>query len=158
MKSLCEWLDSKVSDDTIQNKYSKTSYNLPPHLNRNESIEYFYRYYTKNDEDIDTADTFYPNFIDHMRNLNPEDLRNDEELKFLDSITERYGKEHKFLIPPNTNRYHTNFLFKHLIDVSDNSGYNYETVDLNDKVVRLPFIDKELKQSFYKFCKDNTYT
>lgn len=156
--TLQNWLDSKVSDDNILDKYSKTPYNMPRHLNMYESLEDYNRYYKKNDQDVNSADTFYPNLIDGMKEINPEDLSKDKQLKFLDSVTERYkaGKEVKsFLIPPNSNRYHTNYLFKQLVDFSDD--YNYSITDSTGNEVLVPFIDVNFKNAFYKFCQENTY-
>lgn len=156
MKTLRDWLDSKVLDDEIPDKYSKTTHNIPPYLNRYESDDYFNRYYTKDDDDVKTADTFYPDLIDNMLKVNPQDVHSSTQLKFLDSITERYESK-KFLIPPNTNRHHTNFLFKNLVDYSDMNGYNYEILDSKGNIIKLPFLGNDIKTSFYKFCKDNTY-
>ena len=79
----------------IPDKYCKTPYSLPPHLNKREPIDLYHRYYTEDDEDEKAADTYYPDLIEQMREFDPKTLKEDQQLKFLDSITERYGKEKK---------------------------------------------------------------
>jgi hypothetical protein len=160
-KSLQNWLDSKVSDDTVANKYEKTPWNLPPHsASRYEDITTFQRYYKDDtDQDVKASDTIYPSLLDNMRAVNPQDIRKDSQLKLLDCITERYthgSHTRSILIPPNSNRHHTNHLFKKLVDFSDNNDMYYVMSDGKNTEV-LPFVDVDLKDAFYKFCQENTF-
>ena len=160
--SLQNWLDSKVSDSTIKDKYEVNDYNLPPHSNsssRYKNIHTFQKYYDGiDDQDVEASDSFYTGLLETMRDTNPKDIRKDPQLKFLDSINEVYKQDdHKLsvLIPPNSNRHHTNYLFKQLVDCSDYNNMNYVISD-SKNTQDIPYIDVNIKDAFYKFCQDNT--
>jgi hypothetical protein len=62
-------------------------------------------------------------------------------------------REIDVFIPPNTNRFHANHLFKQLVD--KNLEYNMYYDLGNDKPY--PMFDVTMKDAFYRFCMNNTY-
>jgi hypothetical protein len=57
-------------------------------------------------------------------------------------------------IDPTTNRYHTNMLFRMLVDYSYNNEFDYSLHDpeTNEPYANFNLMDRSLKTSFYKFC------
>ncbi len=159
-----KWLNSKVNDCTIKSKYDYHKDTLDPYLKKYENIKIFRNYYKENnDTDILNSDQSYLFIINEEKKHNFEEFKNDEFLLFLDHHVERYRsedgeKEKQILIPPNTNRYHTNYLFKMLVDCSDffeltTNIYNPKTREIE----LIPLIDTDFKDIFYEFCYNNTY-
>src|SRR5436190_12883302 len=105
---LNQWLDSKVNDITIKDKYEITNNNLNPYYGKYENELYFDG---KDDTDIQANDIFYLNLI---RNVNEKSLN--ELIKYIDRV----------LIPPNTNRYHANQLYKKMVDYIIDNNFNYD--------------------------------
>jgi hypothetical protein len=58
------------------------------------------------------------------------------------------------LIFPNSNRYHANYLFKQLVDCSDEYNMNYYLGDVQEEKIK--FIDVDFKNKFYEWCYENT--
>lgn len=130
---LKKWLDSKVYDNSIENKYEITEFTLKPYKSKyNKEI-----YYTENDEDCE--------FLC--------DLKDNNNLQ-----TELDNYDDHLFIPPNTNRYHTNSLFRQLIDFSIENEFsnNYFVDDGKNGYMKCNIIDRSLKKAFYKFCHDNS--
>jgi hypothetical protein len=155
------WLDSKVNDSSILTKYEQNEDSLPSYFNKSVHLSNFQRYYNTNDGDVQASDKFYTSLLKNIRETDKDSLKEDKQLNFLNRITEKYretpginneNKDIDILIPPNTNRHHTNFLFKQLVDYSDNNKFFYK---IDDKHVRL--IDPNLKEAFYQFCYNNTH-
>jgi hypothetical protein len=158
--NLIRWLTSKVNDDTIHSIYDDSEYTLNNFLNEYEYIDDYTEFY--NDGDIDMV-------------LNTDPLINDKSMSHL---VERYrpasffkqdtwAKSNKkvkvkelsndnrsidIFIPPNSNRYHTNYLFKKLVDESLKNDMYYHL----DSVDPYRLFDITMKESFYKFCMKNT--
>jgi len=57
------------------------------------------------------------------------------------------------LIPPNTNRYHTNYLFKELVNYVYDNNMFYEI----DKGANDVLVDPSMKKAFYTFCYNFTH-
>lgn len=99
-------------------------------------------------------------------------FKNNDKLQSLDNYVERYvsndvilsGKfdkekqeEKEVLIPPSTNRYHANYLFKKLVDYAYNNNYSYNIYDKKTgKYINMHVFDKDMKSPFYEFCFSKT--
>lgn len=122
------WLDQKVRSTNSINSTNR----LPP--------EPYCSAYTK--------DAYYSN------------LEKDSDLKYLTkkSHPDRNLYQDHIFIDPNTNRYHANMLFRMMVDYSYDKGFDYVLHDpeTKKKYVEFNLMDKELKESFYKFCYENT--
>lgn len=127
----------------------------------------FSRYYdVDNDQDLASIDTFQLQVLAMTREHDPEEFENNKDMQYLDSCIERYRvldgdsnngnswsttkkgkksgvdkykyKEIDVLIPPNSNRYHANYLFKQLVDYCQANGVDY--------------VNPNFKDIFYEFC------
>lgn len=84
-------------------------------------------YYPINEWHPDRIGLYYPDTTEFKLDpLTPKEARED------------YGK-YQVSIPPNTNRYHANLLFKQLVNYSEDNGFSI-----------LRSVDK---YDFYDFCK-----
>jgi len=129
MSKLDSWLNSKVRDNTLD-KYTIDEYSLRPYYSKYDE----HGYYIENDSDM--------RMNDKIQQLDETNIYND----------------HIFLYP-NTNRYHTNYLFRQLIDVSHDNKFNYAIYSKNGKNVEHNYfnlMDATFKETFYQFCYDNT--
>lgn len=142
-----QWLDSKVNDELVVGKYDVERY----HIGQGEyNPDMFDRYYNKDsgDQDVAASDTSYITLVDteklHVKKL-------DDQLAFIDKSVERYEQE-SVLIPPHSNRWHANHLFKQLVDYCASNKLLFETEE--GDVEHL--IDVNFKDAFYEFCYDNT--
>lgn len=154
-----EWLDSRVTDpeDTHMQKQRV------PTL----SMNVYHRYYKGDtDQDIKSSDNFSISLLDDMKRNSPQEIRSDKHLTLLDTVTERYTDNSNkdkstiksVLIRPDTNRHHANFLFKRLVDFCDNNDFNYCSLNPSTyEYETMNLIDTSFKDSFYKFCYDNTH-
>ena len=130
-----KWLNSKVRDDTIKDIYEINEYTLSPYEGYFDDINY----YSPNDDDLQN------NAICCLEN-------NEYLIDYVDSF-----KDIDILIPPNTNRFHCNTLFKQLVDYSIFNNYEYDIYDdLINELRNYPLIYPEFKEEFYKFCFENT--
>lgn len=88
-------------------------------------------------------DTYYnTNDVDEQKKDIP-----DEEKKYIDHM----------YIEPDTKRYHANMLFRRLLDYSIDNNFTYNIYDEeNNDYEWCDLIDKTLKESFYKFCYENS--
>lgn len=149
--ALKDWLDRAV--DGCESKYSPDEHSLPvPKNGLPTDMRNIYRYYIA--DDLRSSDKF---FINCLNNTDREQLNEDKQLKFLNCVTDRFidrsnGNIKSVLIPPNTNRYHSNFLFKKLVDRCDDKKMTYQVADESFKLV-----DPNLKEAFYQFCFENTH-
>ena len=129
MSDLNKWLNSKVSDNTLD-KYTIDEYSLKPY----DSKYGEYCYYTKDDSDMQMND--------EIQQCDNDNVYND----------------HIFLYP-NTNRYHVNYLFRQLVDLSYDNNFNYKIYSKNGKNIEYEYynlMDVSFKESFYQFCCDNS--
>ncbi|ARF09447.1 hypothetical protein Indivirus_1_70 [Indivirus ILV1] len=107
----------------------------------------------------ETPPTMY--YSTYTKDAYYSDSKNDSDLKYLNKKfidqENEYYVDHIY-IDPNTNRYHANLLFRMMVDYSYENNFDYELHDPETGNVALKFnlMDKELKQSFYKFCYENT--
>lgn len=132
------WLDSKVNDKTISNKYEVSDFSLT-HYASNYPKE---AYYVDGDQDFDANDKFYYNLL---INTNEGDVE--------EGLRQLYQYLDHLFIPPNTNRYHANHLFRKMKDFSLENGFDYKVYEPTIKKYGLyNFIDAYLKEDFYKFC------
>ena len=166
---LCQvWLDSKIPN--TETKYSEDGSCLP--FGRDRYINDFKYYYNDNDQDVKASDNTYLSILKHY-NKSDGDLYpiqgkfDNNTIQYMKKRVERYintiepinSKE--ILIPPNTYRYHVNYLFKKLIDCVEhkkNIGictYSYND-DRKKKAIKFKLMDKNMKDAFYKFCYDNS--
>lgn len=133
--SISVWLDEKVNDSSIPNKYEITQYTLDSYKTEFNDIN---KYYTKDDDDFES------NSLDYLLLTKDKSL-----LNHVDTY-----EEGNILIAPNTNRYHCNQLFKKMIDYSIKNKLEYKIKKSNDY---LELIGPEFKENFYKFCYENSY-
>jgi len=71
---------------------------------------------------------------------------------------EEIDEEITILIPPNTNRYHANYLFKRMVQYSINNNMYYDVEDPYKDVYRTELlVEPDIKEAFYKFCYHNTH-
>lgn len=128
------WLNSKVDDKDME-KYNVNDYTIKPY---NSQYEMSY-YYMSDDTDVKADNTTLKEYYDCNK-------------------CDQLGSynDHVFIYP-NTNRYHANLLFRQLIDYSHSNNLNYELCDeITFEIDKLDIMDVSLKNSFYKFCYDNS--
>jgi len=158
------WLDSQLPD--TETKYSEDGSCLP--FGRDRYIADFKDYYNDNDQDIKASDKTYLSILKHY-DKSDRDLYqiqgqyDDNTIQYMKERVERYINTNKpehskeILIPPNTYRYHANYLFKKIIDYVEHNGCMYEYYDSRKgKTMKFKLFDKNMKDAFYKFCYDNT--
>lgn len=130
-KNINQWLNGKVNDKTVPNKYYLDSYTIEPYYGKYNINEY----YTENDSDL---------------------INNDiASLQYFDENLEEYVEEFpdfNLFIAPNSNRYHCNQLFKKLTDFSIKNQMEY---NISDNILYL--ITPEFKEEFYQFCFENSF-
>lgn len=143
VNKLNQWLDSKVNDKDIWSKHEVDEYTIKPyksHYNKNA-------YYTENDSDVSASDKVFHQLIDDMG----DDLTEDMKLHKLSMYDDH------IMLNPNTNRYHSNLLFRQLIDFSHDNNHEYAIYNTKyNEHIDVNLMDVSLKESFYKFCKDNS--
>ena len=67
------------------------------------------------------------------------------------------NREIDILIPPNTNRYHANYLFKRMVDFTYNNDMLYEIGNPSTQSYdTVPLITPSFKHAFYAFCYNNS--
>lgn len=135
--TLDKWLDSRTR--------SKLENKLVPYYGKYD----FENYYEENDTDIRACDKINYNLIKMIQDddLNEHDKELNNMEKYIDNI----------LIRPNTNRYHTNQLFKMLIDYTIDNNFHYNIYnDVTNEYEIMSLIHPNFKNKFYKFCKDNS--
>jgi len=67
------------------------------------------------------------------------------------------NREIDIFIPPNTNRYHANYLFKKMVDFSVDNYLFYDIDDPETETQRTEIlVDPSLKEAFYAFCYTNS--
>lgn len=116
------WLDKKVNDNTI--RIGDIGDHVP-----------IFR-----DYDPDNFDKYYRNGSSDMKFHNSE-VEN--------GYNQRFNNGANINIPPNTNRYHANYLFQQLVENEGNGSYN-----LGNEMVSL--VTYDMKGAFYKFCEKYT--
>jgi len=134
--TLEDWLKKRVMG--AKSKYDYYDENLLPF---NYDKTRYNKYYDDDDIDIKNTSIIMKRILENEED-NPTVVN-------LEYYVEQYENDNGLVnrevnIPPNTNHYHAGFLFKSLIE------YN-----LNDDKSDI-IIDKSMKKSFYKFCKDNS--
>ena len=150
------WLDSKVNDPVITDifdpNYLPTVYSRHPiHVN-----DYHLYYLDENDTDLRASKRFMvyrdiepemENYVDKFRS-NTRDEWNTHENE----------NDKDVFIPPHSNRYHANLLFKRLMDYCVNNNLTYKCRNpYTGNIEEVPLIYTDFKNAFYKFCYDNTY-
>lgn len=126
---LNRWLDSKVNDPEIRNKWENKYF-----IGYENTEKYYYI-----ESDILAHDECYAEIINEYKKMGTaaavEEIKSDPLLDHLNNIMVYSGIN--LLIPPNTNRYHANLLFNQMLDASN-------------------IVDPEIKEKFYEFCKEYT--
>lgn len=140
-----KWLDSKVNDRMVMNKYQIDDNTLKPYYSHYDK-DCYYDNDNDNDSDMKNNDKLSVQLIE---NLTVEELKQDKELAKLDSY-----RDH-ILLHPNTNRYHANYLFRKLVDYSYDNKLEYLYPNPYKKEL-INLMDKSLKESFYRFCHNNS--
>lgn len=152
-----QWLNSKVNDEYILTKYDNNNNTIGYPKNEINDIYYFYKYYTEDDQDVknsypyDIDNKFIEKYkkgilpINYIQNID-SDFDINKYSNMIDSID--------IYIPQHSNRYHTNYLFKQLINYSDKNELFYELPNTLDetKLDLLKLIDTDMKDKFYEFC------
>jgi hypothetical protein len=139
------WLDEKVNDKYIDNKYYTTNYTLKPYTSHYD----FNTYYKDNDMDINASNK---KLYDCITNSSKNDLEDNDFIYNLSLYIDH------LLINPNTNRNHANTLFRQLIDYSFDNNFDYNLFNYNSNEYELiNLMDVSMKKSFYKFCYDYSF-
>jgi len=142
VNKLNQWLDSKVNDKDIWSKHEVDEHTIKPYTSHYDKSTY----YTENDSDINASDKVFHQLIDDMG----DDLTEDMELYKLSMYDDH------IMLSPNTNRFHSNLLFRQLVDFSHDNNHEYAIYNTNhNEHIDVNLMDVSLKKSFYKFCKDN---
>lgn len=97
---------------------------------------------------------------------NEKDKQKDIDIRYYDGpirgLDEEIDENNEYMdhiyIDPATNRYHTNMLFRELVDYAYENNFDYilHNPETKEKYAEFNLMDKELKTSFYKFCHDYT--
>lgn len=139
-----QWLNSKVNDTSISSQYEINEYTIRPYASHYDKITY----YIENDSDLNANEMILYQLIDNMTD---KELSGDTKINKLSVYMDH------ILLRPNTNRYHANSLFRQLIDFSYDNNYNYNIYNVNAReYINVNLMDLSLKESFYKFCHDNS--
>jgi len=140
-KELDKWLDKRVKGAV--SKYDYYDGILESYHSDNLSMDDYNRYYVMDDIDIKHNSLIMQRILDHETD-SPTGVN-------LSYYKEEYKDnnilKHELMIPPNTNHKHSQFLFKSLVDCSKRENMIH---------MKSYLIDKTMKESFYKFCKDNS--
>jgi len=140
------WLKSIVNDKYINNKYQLGSHTLQPlSLRKN----HFYRYY-RPDNDLDVYHT--DESMIYLIKQDEDDILND----FIEEYTTDNQQNINIFLPPNTNIYHANHLFKKMVNNCNQNNYIYKISSDKGGVRNELLIDPDFKEAFYKFCYKNT--
>jgi deoxyhypusine synthase len=152
---LKKWLNNKM--DKHELSFYKPPYDYIKTGGSNYPEDYKL-FYSKNDID-DKMNSMVT--IEQIKNIvtnNKEMIKTDKELQNMLKSIETYGKK-SIIIPNNTNRAHANYLFKELVkEVEENRMYieiptlQKDYIEYNE----VPIFDKKMKDSFYKFCMENS--
>ena len=134
-KNIKDWLDCKVNDNLIDDKYIVNESTIKPYKSKSQSVKSYY---------IDDDDDFYADEIDLIITT-----KNKKLMPYVD----KFDTKHLF-IPPNTNRHHCNQLFKKLIDYSYKDTFNI--LNKNGSYDSSRLLGPEFKSDFYDFCSDNS--
>lgn len=139
---LDQWLDSKV-DDNITSKYDLNEHTLSPYYSHYAKNAY----YTENDTDMKNCDQYHTNLFQTF---------NDEVIDADPNLTKMSEYMDHLYICPNSNRYHANYLFRMLVDYSNDNNFDYKIYNENTgKKENVNLMDVSLKKSFYEFCFKN---
>jgi hypothetical protein len=119
-------------------------------MNKIKSFENdFNKYYKVADIDCQISDEF---MIDIITNLESE---NDKYYDQCENALEQYNNDINILIPVNTNASYANNIFKEMIDfVKSNKLINSYINEEN--IISEYIFNIDMKESFYKFCMENT--
>lgn len=165
------WLDSKVNDRYVESIDEETPGFPPRYYYRNRTMEEFFYYYTGlDDTDIKASERFMswleptPYLNSLLEIYKKEEDEMDDEWKSANKEKESQKNRFKhlpdqiiILIPPHTNRYHANYLFKQLIDygIKNNLFYGVTNLKTGERST-VPLIHPKFKRDFYRFCYLNT--
>lgn len=140
-----KWLTSKVNDCNVSHKWQKPLI-LPRYSGKMPETLYG-KYYAQKGIDIDIKNTD-PN-LSKIIKYDCDNFNNNS----LELVTELYGDK-SVLLPPNSNQYHANYLFKQLIDHTYDITFDVPMIAKNGVVIKkkLPMFGPEFKNSFYNFC------
>lgn len=139
-----KWLDSHLDiplDD------------VPVLAKQSHDMERFHAYYYgESDEDL-----IHSSNALSIKKMNQDNPAEEEYNKMLDYATEIYRddfnrKYRRVLIQPDTPRYHTNNIFKKLVDSSDIKRFKIRYNGTHHNI-----IDVRSKEKFYEFCYNNSH-
>jgi len=151
-----KWLDSKVNDRLLLTKYDVEKYHIGIPLQHSTQFDLYYKQGKNNnltpDQDVAASDSFYTELINSHKLLKYE---LDDQLTFIDSSIQRYDSD-SILIAPHCNRWHTNYLFRQLVDYCVHNELFFYTDSRNEQADSECLIDSSFKDAFYEFCYDNT--
>lgn len=126
--SLTSWLKKRTKSESPLNITIKDDYDL---------------YYNDND-------------IDMKLNNNLEIMMiEDGEMNYDDTYIERYSTGEKVFINPETKRYHISQLYKQLINFNEDNNLNISYPISDNKYIEIDIFNKDMKEKFYEFCKNN---
>jgi len=128
------WLKDRIK--SFDSKHGVTNNTLKPYTTESKNFNTYYC-------DKELNDQVYLDIIEHGINKN-------EYLNKLSEYVEKYD-DGKILIPPNTNGYHVNHLFKKMVDIA-----NDNELDINEKIVDVKLLNKNDRESFINYCYEKS--
>lgn len=166
--SVQRWLNSKVSDPSIEDIDDEVSCLPQRYGNGSRDMEDFYCYYMDMEDQDVIATQKFERWVEPSRQL--ESVKESYIKNFEGSSGWRSGTKQvrkvgipdyinalpnqiDIKIPPHTNRYHANFLFKQLVDYGVRNNLIYKIYDPKDKKWhKFPLVHPVFKDAFYNFC------
>jgi hypothetical protein len=158
-QQLKKWLESKINK--LEESYYKPQYIITGGRNNPLNYDLYYDENKDKDKNIDLDLELNDKVtIKYMKNLVKNDInfcKKDEETQNILKSIETFGKK-EIIIPNNTNRAHANYLFKKMIDISNNDGLLIEIPIFGNEDIEefFPVFDKSMKEKFYNFCMTNS--
>lgn len=138
-----KWLDANVTDIFPRGIYDETDDALPMYYGNHNFNDYYHV------KDLDRAGNDI-NLLGLLNNNNDNNDYDELNKNFIMQYIDSY-KNIDVLIPPQTNRFHVNQLFKRMVDYTIDNNLVYR---INN--TKLPLIDTSIKNDFYKFCYENS--
>lgn len=131
-----KWLDSRINVEY----HKEYSLDITDHFYKSKGI--IDNYYSKDsyDSDLENQETELLDIIDSMKEMDLE--IDDPDIFNLCKCIQHYSNS-QILIKPNTYRFHTNCLFRRIVDYCVENGLVFDNKTI---------FNKNLKNIFYQFC------
>lgn len=145
------WLQQRIKDEMGNRIYKNV---LPNYYYGKRPKEEFNKYYAKDDIDVQNTNQLV-HLTKYIVKNDPDNI--DEDTKELYEVLESYDDQ-DILITPNTNQSHANYIYKLIIDKSEQMAYDVPNVKQNGEIsfVKIPIVSTGFKEKFYQYCFNNT--